>query len=118
MTSPPIGRLVLVVTCALFVSMCRSAGEPSAPVAAVTIEPVSAEVVVGGTVQLTAATWDAAGGVLHGRVVTWAQSDPTVGTVSATGLATAVAGGSLTITATSEGQRGTSIVTVHLAMGV
>jgi len=41
-----------------------------------------------------------------------------MGTVSATGLVTAHAKGSMTITATSEGRRCTSVVIVHLPMGV
>jgi uncharacterized protein YjdB len=83
-----------------------------------TIAPETTEIVVGATVQLTAATWDADGHVLVGRDVTWGHSDPSVGTVSATGLVTAHAKGSTTITATSEGRRCTSVVIVRRAMGV
>jgi uncharacterized protein YjdB len=83
-----------------------------------TIAPETTEIVVGATVQLTAATWDADGHVLVGRDVTWGHSDPSVGTVSATGLVTARSRGTTTITATSEGQHCTSVVIVHLAMGV
>src|SRR5262249_38668434 len=51
-------------------------------------------------------------GVLAGRVVTWGSSDPTVATVSSSGLVTGVAAGTATITATSEGKNGTSTITV------
>jgi alpha-tubulin suppressor-like RCC1 family protein len=83
---------------------------PPVLVASVTVAP--ATVLVGMTVQLTAATKDAAGNVLTGRTVTWATSNPAVATVNSTGLATGVAGGQATITATSEGQSGTAAITV------
>src|SRR2546422_1005257 len=73
-----------------------------------------ATVLVGVTVQLTATTKDAAGNVLTGRTVTWATSNPAVATVNFTGLATGVAAGQATITATSEGQSGTAAITVSV----
>ncbi|MEP6495314.1 MAG: Ig-like domain-containing protein, partial [bacterium] len=82
------------------------------PVASVTVAPPTANIVVGGTAQLTATTKDAGGTVLTGRVVTWGSSNTLIATVSATGVVTGVAAGSATITATSEGQNGTSAVTV------
>jgi uncharacterized protein YjdB len=58
---------------------------------------------------------DATGAVLNGRAVTWATSRATVVTVSATtGLVTAIASGTATITATSEGKKGTSVITVAI----
>jgi uncharacterized protein YjdB len=65
------------------------------------------------TFQLAALTEDSVGGVLTGRTVTWTTSNPSVATVSPTGLVTAVsAAGNATITATSEGKSGTSAITV------
>jgi len=81
-------------------------------VATVTIAPTSATVTVGGTQQLTATTRDASGNVLTGRTVTWTSSNTGVATVSTTGLVTAVAAGSATISATSEGRSGTAAITV------
>jgi len=82
-------------------------------VASVDVSPPSATVLVGSTVQLTATPKDAAGNPLSGRVVTWQTSNATIATVDANGLVTAkVAGGPVTITATSEGKNGTSAVTV------
>src|SRR6266851_5772709 len=83
---------------------------PPVPVASVTVAP--ATVLVGVTVQLTATTRDAGGNVLTGRTVTWATSNPAVTTVNSTGLATGVAAGQATITATSEGQSGAAAITV------
>jgi uncharacterized protein YjdB len=85
---------------------------PPAPVASVSVTPPTAEVQTGGTVQLTATPRDAAGNPLAGRTVTWTSSNNGVATVNANGLVTAVAPGTATITATSEGRSGTSTVTV------
>ncbi len=82
------------------------------PVASVVVTPTTASLTVGGTQQFTASTVDAAGAVLAGRSVTWSSADPTRVTVSASGLATAVAAGSTTISATSEGRAGTVNVVV------
>lgn len=85
------------------------------PVARVSVSPASATLVAGATQQLTAATLDASGNALSGRVVTWTSSDATRATVSAAGLVTAVAAGTTTITATSEAQSGTAAITVTAA---
>jgi len=82
------------------------------PVASVTVSPATATVTIGTTTQLTATPKDANGTALSGRAVTWVTSNAAVATVSASGLVTGVAAGSATITATSEGQSGTSAITV------
>jgi len=82
------------------------------PVASVTVSPAAATVTVGTTTQLTATPKDANGTALSGRVVTWGTSNAAAATVSANGVVTGVATGSATITATSEGQSGTSAITV------
>jgi uncharacterized protein YjdB len=75
------------------------------PVASVTISPTTQSVVVGAaTPAFTVVTKDASGNVLSGRVVTFASSDPSIATIDAnTGVATGVAAGSASITASSEG---------------
>ena len=87
-------------------------GASTAPIASVTLTPASGTVTVGNVQQLTAILKDAAGNVLLGRAVTWTSSNTGVATVSGTGLVTGVAAGSATITATSEGVRGTAAVTI------
>ncbi len=82
------------------------------PVASVTLTPATASIAAGGTQQFTATTRDSAGGVLTGRVITWASTAPAVATVSATGLATGVTAGSASVIATSEGKADTSALTV------
>lgn len=83
-----------------------------AVVTTVVVTPASATVGAGETQQLVAETFNANGGLLTGRAVTWASSDDTKATVNATGLVTGVAPGQATITATSEGKSGTSLITI------
>lgn len=88
-----------------------------APVATVTVTPSNSSLQVGGTVQLTAVTRDAAGNVLTGRVIAWSSSSPTIASITANGLVTAVSAGAATLSATSEGRSGTSTVTVGTPTG-
>src|SRR5436190_9046320 len=86
----------------------------SVPVASVAVAPATASLTVGQTVQLTATPKDSAGGTLTGRTVMWSSSNPSVATVSGSGLVTSVVVGTATITATSEGKAGSATVTVTL----
>jgi uncharacterized protein YjdB len=82
------------------------------PVASVVVTPATSSLVIAATVQLSATTKDSAANVLTGRSVTWSSSAPGVATVSTSGLVTAVAVGSTTITGTSEGKSGAATITV------
>ncbi len=84
------------------------------PVASVEVDPASATIATGATVQLTATPKDASGTPLPGRPVAWSSSDNAIAIVSADGLVTGVSEGTVTITATSEGQEGTSSVDVYV----
>jgi len=89
-----------------------------AAVATVTVTPSPITMTVGQTTQFTATLKDASGNVLNGRAVTWGSSNPAAATVSTAGLVTAVASGSTTITASSEGKSGTAGVTIsNVAVG-
>jgi len=103
---------------ALLMAACGEPTAPPQPVAAVTIQPESVEVVVHGTVQLTAALWDASGSAISAWAMTWASSDPAVATVSPAGLVTTLVAGSTTITVTCEGRSATAVVVVFLPIGV
>jgi len=110
-------RIPIVGAGTLLLAACGGSGgstAPPAPVVSVTVTPGTATVVGGGTLQLTATLKDAAGTVLAGRTVTWASSDIAVATVAIAGLMKGVAPGSVTITATSEGQSGMATITVNL----
>jgi uncharacterized protein YjdB len=67
----------------------------------------------GQSLQLTVSLTDDRGQVLTGRQVSFATSNVQVATVSATGLVTGVAPGSVMITATSEGSTGTAAIVVY-----
>src|SRR5205807_1567418 len=84
----------------------------SVPVASVLVAPSAANMLVGNTAQFTGTAQDSAGTVLAGRAITWSSSNPSVATVSSTGLATGVAAGTATITATSEGKNASAAVSV------
>ena len=85
---------------------------PVVPVASVTMNPTTLALTVGQTGQLTATPRRAPGTALTGRLITWTTTAASVATVSSSGLVTAVAAGTATIRATSEGQSATATVTV------
>ena len=87
-------------------------GGSTAPVASVDVSPATATIAPGATIQLTAQLTDTDNNTLIGRVVTWSSDAVEFATVSPNGLVTAVAEGGATITATSEGIPGTSVITV------
>lgn len=78
----------------------------------VAVSPASATVSAGGTVQL-AATVTGAGGATLNVQVEWATLNPSVATVSSSGLVTAVAAGQVQIVATYGGVGGSSQITVQ-----
>ena len=83
-----------------------------APVATVVVSPSSATLVVGETAAFEAQPRGASGQALNGREVTWASNPSQVATVTAAGVVFAVAPGTATITASSEGRSGSASVTV------
>ncbi|HEY0528343.1 MAG TPA: Ig-like domain-containing protein, partial [Gemmatimonadaceae bacterium] len=85
---------------------------PPAPVATVTVTPGSLSLIVGATATLSASTFDGQGSTLAGRTIEWSTGNAAVATVSTSGVVTAVAPGTATITATSEGKTASSPITV------
>lgn len=69
---------------------------------------------VGETLQATSTARDASNNVLTSFVTSWTSSAPTIASVSTSGLITALAAGTTTITATSSGKTGTLNITVSL----
>lgn len=82
------------------------------PVAAVTLDRTAASFVPGQAMQLAATLKSAGGEVITGRALTWTTSASTTATVNSTGLVTAVAPGTATITASAEGKSATFAATV------
>ena len=85
---------------------------PVAPVASVTLSTPSTSLQVGQTAQITVTLKDANGNTVSGRSIGWSSTNPTILTVSVSGVVTAVGSGSATISATSEGKTGTIGMTV------
>jgi hypothetical protein len=85
---------------------------PPSDVASVTVTGPATQVVPRDEIQLVATARDASGTVLSDRPVAWSSSSEAVALVSESGLVTAVAPGSVMITATSEEQSGTLGLTV------
>ncbi len=96
------------------VRVIKLGGGPPPPVAVyrVVVTPGQLQLSVGDRDSLVATDYDVIGNVLTGRAVSWASSTPAVATIGGQGQVTAVSPGDATITATSEGYRGTSLVTV------
>ena len=86
--------------------------DPPRP-ATVTVTPATAELAaLGATVQLRAEVRDQNGQVMTGATVTWASGSADMATVNPTGLVTAAANGTATITASAGGASGEAVVTV------
>jgi uncharacterized protein YjdB len=83
-----------------------------AAVATVAVSSSATTIQVGMTTQATAAARDSRGNVLSDRSVAWASSDASIANVSATGIVSAVAPGTVTISANVEGVSGTVAVVV------
>ncbi len=87
-------------------------------VASVDVTPNSSTLSAGGTVQLTAVAKDANGAPIPGIAISWSTSDGLVATVNTSGLVTAVAAGSASITATAGTVLGIASVAVTAASSV
>ena len=111
-------ELRFAVVAALAVAAC-SGGESSGPgqsappaIARVMVSPDSTVVEAGKTVQLIARVEDLSGNPVSDRTVDWISYDASVATVSG-GVVTGVGAGTAMITATTDGKRGSSRVTVR-----
>ncbi|MHC1626309.1 MAG: C1 family peptidase, partial [Methanoculleaceae archaeon] len=82
--------------------------------ASIVATPATATLTVGDTQQFTATGYDS-GGTVVTITPTWTSSNTTVGSISQSGLFTAIAAGTTTVSAESEGVRGTATVTVNSA---
>jgi len=82
-------------------------------VASIALTPSTAELILGrAPVTLTASVRSSAGRELTDRPVQWSSSAPTVATVNASGVVTAVSPGQSTISASSEGVSGSAVIVV------
>lgn len=86
-------------------------------VAGLELTPSDTTVRVGGTVTYEASALDANDNPINGATVAWSSSDAAIATVDDSGLATAQAIGTATITAESDGVTATASLTVNAAVG-
>ena len=90
----------------------------SAVLTSIVVTPVQPILEIGGTQQFTATGYDQYGTPLPTGEIVWSSTNTTVGTIDATGLFTATAEGSTTVTATAGEVSGTAEVTVNPALTV
>ena len=90
---------IVIVACK---SEIQLTSKVPAAVASVDITPTQVSVFKGKTLQLTAVLRDAAGGIVTGRAVSWSAADPTIATVSSSGVLRGVAAGRTNIRAAVE----------------
>lgn len=88
---------------------------PNAAAQRVTVAPSSANMYPGDNLQLQASVLDDNGRVINGASVQWSSSNSGIASVASSGAVKAVAPGSATITASSEGKSGTATITVRSA---
>jgi Bacterial Ig-like domain (group 2) len=89
-----------------------SSADPPGPVAEVLVGPSADNLLVGDSQQLIALPRDAKGRAMTGREISWTSLNPELATVSTTGVVSGLAPGTARIIATTEGKRGTSVMTV------
>ena len=68
---------------------------------------------LGDTARLAAEVRDQNGQIVSGASVTWVSGDALIATVGATGLATAVGNGTVSVSASAEGASGSATITVE-----
>lgn len=85
----------------------------AAPVASISVSLSASALNVGQTAQATAVLYDSEGKVLTGRTVTWSSTAASLATVSSSGLVTAIAPGTVSLIASSEGKMGVATLTVN-----
>ena len=86
------------------------------PVSSVRVTLAAPSLTVGGTTTATATVLDANGNALTGRDLSWSSSSPAIATVNASGLVSAVAVGTASITATVGSKKGDAQLSVVSAV--
>ena len=105
-----VSRCVAACFVLFFVGACSDGGgsghdNPVTPtVATIDIEAPATHLAPGSSVQLSAIVRDEQGVVLGDRTIAWSSSDPTLLSISQTGLVSANATGSVTVSATADGR--------------
>ncbi len=108
----PMATALLTLTA---LAACGGGGETAAPkvVATVDVAPLTLNLAPGQSTPLTATARDASGAVITGRATTWTSSSPSVVTVSAGGVVTAVSDGTASVGASVDGRSGSTSIVVR-----
>jgi Bacterial Ig-like domain (group 2) len=110
--------LILSSLTALTLVACPEVPDPNA-VATITVAPASLNLEVGQSVgPLLAVAQNANGDTLTGKTFTWNSSDPSIATVTAEGRVTALKGGSVNITSSSEGKQGRAGLNISFTLRI
>jgi hypothetical protein len=97
---------------------CPPAIDPNA-IATIEVLPTNLTLEVGQSASgLSATAKNASGTVLTDKTFTWASSDSSIATVSTDGKVTALKGGAVSLTASSEGKSGTSNLAISFTLRV
>ena len=105
--------LATLLALAATLSCGESGTEPGGGASSVAVSPATVQLTaLGDTVRLTAQVRHWSGDVITGAHIWWSSSDTTVATVDDSGLATALANGTATITASAGTASGTAALTV------
>jgi Bacterial Ig-like domain (group 2) len=109
-----------ILSGAIFVFAACSGGGTTAPpvVTMVAVTSAPTQISVNETAQASALVKDQNGNTLSGKTVTWESLNPSVATVSSTGIIKGVAAGSATIKGTVEGVSGTAGIIVIAPVSV
>ncbi len=83
-----------------------------APVASVSVAPRADTILVDESVTLAAVVRDAANNVLSDRAISWATLNPSIATVTQSGVVTGLLAGTARIEVSSEGKADTAMITV------
>jgi len=107
----PAARILILASLAAL-GGCKDSTSPPVPTTLTVSAPWTTFEALGVTLQLTAQVMDKKGKVMSGVPVSWSSGNQAVGSVSSSGLVTAIGQGSVTITATAADARGTVALTV------
>ncbi len=108
---PSLSRRFAAPWCLVASWLLSACGESTAPGMVMVTSPQT-QISIGGTVQLTATVTNSTGAVIPGGEITWTSDEPTVASVSPSGLVAGLSGGTARITATTRGVSGSIDVTV------
>lgn len=113
-------RALAGLAAAVLLAACDDPGTGSVPVASVNVSAPADSVAASTMLQLGAHLRDAGGAELSGRTVEWRSDNPAVAEVDASGVVSARAPGTVTISARSDGMTGVrtlKVVPLRVALG-